>query len=82
MSPEKNAEGVLYAMDFLSRMNSGEKVALGEKVIVIGGGSVAIDAARVAKRLGATESSYCLSGMPGPGLHGSNAGPEPRNPRG
>jgi heterodisulfide reductase subunit A len=53
--PGEDARGVLYAMDLLRRVNSGENVALGEKVIVIGGGSVAIDAARVAKRVGARE---------------------------
>ena len=39
----------------LRRSTEGEKVALGEKVVVVGGGSVAMDAARTAKRLGAPE---------------------------
>lgn len=51
--PGEEAKGVRYALDYLKQINSGEKVALGKKVIVIGGGSVAVDAARTAKRLGA-----------------------------
>ncbi|MGD0101526.1 MAG: FAD-dependent oxidoreductase, partial [Acidobacteriota bacterium] len=50
--PGENAGGVLSALDYLSRINRGEKMALGKKVIVIGGGSVAIDVARTARRLG------------------------------
>jgi NADPH-dependent glutamate synthase beta subunit-like oxidoreductase len=53
--PGEEAQGVFYALDYLSKVNSGEKVALGNKVIVIGGGSVAVDAARTAKRLGAQD---------------------------
>lgn len=48
--------GVMYALDFLWRTNMGEKVELGSKVAVIGGGNVAIDAARTALRLGAKET--------------------------
>ena len=44
-----------YAIDYLSKINSGEKVTLGKKVIVIGGGSVAIDVARTARRSGSEE---------------------------
>lgn len=51
----ENAENVLGALDYLCRVNSGERVPLGKKVIVIGGGSVAIDAARTARRLGGEE---------------------------
>ena len=53
--PGENAKAVTYAIDYLSKINSGEKVALGKSVIVIGGGSVAIDVARTAKRSGAEE---------------------------
>jgi NADPH-dependent glutamate synthase beta subunit-like oxidoreductase len=53
--PGEEAEGVHYALDYLAKINKGEKVALGAKVVVIGGGSVAMDAARTAKRLGAPE---------------------------
>jgi len=37
-------------------INAGEKVEIGDKVVVIGGGNVAIDAARVSKRMGADVS--------------------------
>jgi len=53
--PDEDARGVLYALDFLKEANSGKKIRLGKSVAVIGGGSVAIDAARVAKRFGAEE---------------------------
>jgi len=39
--------------DFLHRINAGETVDIGDNVVVIGGGDTAIDAARVARRLGA-----------------------------
>ncbi len=50
-----NLEGVLSGLDFLKRVNSGEKVLVGEKVVVVGGGNVAIDASRTALRLGSKE---------------------------
>jgi heterodisulfide reductase subunit A len=53
--PGEETEGVMYALDFLKQLNSGEKVTLGDKVAVIGGGNTAVDAARVAKRTGAKE---------------------------
>jgi heterodisulfide reductase subunit A len=53
--PNEDAQGVLHALDFLRKANSGEKVELGSRVAVIGGGNAAVDAARVAKRLGAKE---------------------------
>lgn len=51
----EDADGVIPALDFLRQVNSGKKVALGKRVVVIGGGSVAIDAARASLRLGAKE---------------------------
>jgi formate dehydrogenase beta subunit len=48
-------EGVVHAIDFLRNVNSGEAVELGDRVGVIGGGDVAIDAARTAVRLGCGE---------------------------
>ncbi len=45
-------DGVLAAVDFLLNANLGYRVNLGDKVVVLGGGDVAVDAARVAARLG------------------------------
>ncbi|MCP4684814.1 MAG: FAD-dependent oxidoreductase [bacterium] len=49
----EDAPNVFTGTDFLHRVNGGEKVDVGDKVVVIGGGDTAIDAARVARRLGA-----------------------------
>lgn len=46
-------DGVVWAMDFLKKVNLREEVKLGEQVLVIGGGDVAIDVARTALRSGA-----------------------------
>jgi heterodisulfide reductase subunit A len=55
--PGEDTKGVIHALDFLKKANSGVKVDLGERVAVIGGGNAAVDAARVAKRLGTKEVS-------------------------
>jgi NADPH-dependent glutamate synthase beta subunit-like oxidoreductase len=49
----EDAENVLTGTEFLNKANSGQPVDIGKKVIVIGGGDTAIDAARVSRRLGA-----------------------------
>jgi len=45
--------GVIGCVEFLRRFNLGERVQIGDRVGVIGGGNVAIDSARAALRLGA-----------------------------
>ncbi|MFC2157584.1 FAD-dependent oxidoreductase, partial [Acidobacteriota bacterium] len=50
--PGEETAGVLDAVEFLRDFNLGRDVQVGDKVIVVGGGNSAIDAARVAKRLG------------------------------
>ncbi|MHC5039344.1 MAG: NAD(P)-binding protein [Planctomycetota bacterium] len=50
----EDAENVLSGVVFLNRFNRGEKIEVGDNVIVVGGGNTAIDAARVCRRLGAT----------------------------
>ncbi len=49
----EDAEGSIQAVNFLREINSDRHVEIGDKVVVIGGGNVAIDAARVSRRLGA-----------------------------
>jgi glutamate synthase (NADPH/NADH) small chain len=49
----EDLKGSIQAIDFLREINIGNKVDVGKKVVVIGGGNVAIDAARVSRRLGA-----------------------------
>lgn len=51
----ENLEGVFHSIDFLRRVNTGQKVYIAKKIAVIGGGNVAIDAARTALRLGAED---------------------------
>ena len=51
--PGEELGGVSTGIDFLRRVNQGEKPELGSSVAVIGGGNVAIDVARSALRLGA-----------------------------
>ena len=59
--PGSDAEGITSAMDFLGEIKSGEVKTMSGKVAVIGGGSVALDAARSALRLGAKEVNVvCL----------------------
>jgi formate dehydrogenase beta subunit len=48
-------DGVLWGVDFLRAVNLGQDVEVTDRVVVIGGGNVAIDAARTALRLGAKE---------------------------
>ena len=50
-----NLAGVLLGMDFIKAANYGRAPKIGPKVVVIGGGNVAYDAARSAVRLGASE---------------------------
>ena len=51
--PGEDAPNVFSGTDFLNAVNRGEPPVIGGKVIVVGGGDTAIDAARVSKRLGA-----------------------------
>jgi heterodisulfide reductase subunit A-like polyferredoxin len=53
--PGEDLKGVYHGVEFLRRVNLGEKVEVGEKVVVVGGGNAAIDAARTVYRLGAKE---------------------------
>ncbi|MFX0195453.1 MAG: FAD-dependent oxidoreductase [Candidatus Hodarchaeota archaeon] len=48
-------KGILWGLEFLKRINLGQEIKIENKVLVIGGGGVAIDAALTALRLGAIE---------------------------
>ncbi|HUU80679.1 MAG TPA: FAD-dependent oxidoreductase, partial [Acidobacteriota bacterium] len=52
---EGEFEGLLDAVDFLREVNLGKREKPGKRVVIIGGGNVAIDAARIALRLGSEE---------------------------
>jgi heterodisulfide reductase subunit A len=49
---ENQSQGVKNAVDWLRQVNLGERACPGRRAVVIGGGNVAVDAARVARRLG------------------------------
>ena len=53
--PGEGALGVIDALRFIERYKTSNAFAVGRRVIVIGGGNTAIDAANAAKRLGADE---------------------------
>jgi len=58
---KKDMDGVLKGIDFLRDVSLGNSVSLGKRVIVIGGGNVAIDVALTSIRKGAKEVSLvCL----------------------
>lgn len=52
----READGVFRAIDYLLNVNRGYRVDLGDRVVVIGGGSVAVDVARTALRPMQSES--------------------------
>ncbi len=52
---EKDYSQVLEAIDFLRRVALGDRKSPGKRVVIIGGGNVAIDAARTSLRLGSEE---------------------------
>jgi NADPH-dependent glutamate synthase beta subunit-like oxidoreductase len=54
--PARDAGRILDAVSFLRDVASGEQPVLGRRVAVYGGGNTAMDAARVARRLGADEA--------------------------
>ena len=50
--PGMDLDGVISGVDFLLNANLGYKVDLGRKVVVVGGGNVAVDVARTVRRIG------------------------------
>ncbi len=58
----EEAEGVISAATFLRKVNLGEELPpIGNRVVVIGGGITTVDAAAVARRLGAEHVTLALS---------------------
>ncbi len=58
---EEDPAGLIYGLSFLSRAKQGETIGVGSRVLVIGGGNVAMDVARTARRLGGQQvRAVCL----------------------
>lgn len=52
--PGADKTGVVTALDFLVNLNLGVPLEIGREVVVVGGGNVAFDVARTARRFGGT----------------------------
>jgi len=61
--PGVELDGVVKAIDYLLNVNRGYRLNLGPRVVVIGGGFVAFDAARTALRLGREEEIAELAAL-------------------
>jgi NADPH-dependent glutamate synthase beta subunit-like oxidoreductase len=55
--PGHDGDGVFRAIEFLININRGFRVDIGDRVVVVGGGNVAMDAARTALRAAAYEDA-------------------------
>jgi formate dehydrogenase major subunit len=55
--PGVELKEVAHGLPFLRQVNRGEKLPVGDRVVVIGGGFTAVDCARMARRLGAKQIS-------------------------
>jgi formate dehydrogenase (NADP+) beta subunit len=58
--PGVEKDGVVKAVDYLLNINRGFRMDLGRRVVVVGGGFVAFDAARTALRLGREDEANAL----------------------
>jgi NADPH-dependent glutamate synthase beta subunit-like oxidoreductase len=59
--PGENLPGVMHGIEFLRAAKLGDTPGVGARVVVIGGGDVAMDTARTALRLGAEQVDlFCL----------------------
>lgn len=66
--PGHDLDGVFKAVEFLLNVNRGYRVNLGDRVVVVGGGNVAFDAARTALRAAAHDET-----APAPTMLGSDS---------
>ncbi len=71
----EDLKNVYHAIEFLQRVNGGEKIDVGKTVAIIGGGFTAFDAARMSLRLGAEKVLvlYRRAKEDRPGYPSSNA---------
>ncbi len=53
--PGEDLKGVMHGVDYLRDVNLGEKIDLGRRVVIVGGGNVAIDVARTTLRMGSED---------------------------
>jgi heterodisulfide reductase subunit A-like polyferredoxin len=59
--PGADLPGVLLSLDFLRDVKTGKATGIGRKVVVVGGGNVAMDVARSVRRLGTSDvTAVCL----------------------
>jgi len=54
-APTDESTPIIDGVTFLEQINTGQQLSIGQKVVVVGGGNTAVDAARAARRLGARE---------------------------
>ncbi len=59
--PGVELDGVVKAVDYLLNANRGYRLSLGRRVVIVGGGFVAFDAARTALRLGREQEAQALA---------------------
>jgi NADPH-dependent glutamate synthase beta subunit-like oxidoreductase/ferredoxin len=71
--PGRDLDGVLRAVEYLLNVNQGFRVELGERVVVVGGGNVAFDAARTALRAASSGAT-----PPAPVALGGDSGEDAR----
>ena len=62
--PGAELDGIIKAIDYIINVNRGYRIELGQKVVVIGGGFVAFDAARIALRAPLAETFNGESATP------------------
>ncbi|MDD4308479.1 MAG: NADH-quinone oxidoreductase subunit NuoF [Thermoplasmata archaeon] len=55
----ENLPGIIHGLKLLRQANEGKNPALGKTLLVIGGGNVAVDVARTAKRMGVSKVIIC-----------------------
>ncbi len=58
---EEGLDGLHYGLNFLADVKAGKEIRLKGRIVVVGGGNVAIDVARTAARMGASDVQlFCL----------------------